>query len=249
MIRLFKPLCVLVMVFVASCGGRDIDEGEAPCSSPSAAPSGSSTVPPPPVSKPEAWYCNLLGPTATVREYGYSGCCGTFEKALTPKSGRLMKNTGSSSEPKEWVFYFATDGARYRFPSSVVLDSWYGSRDVRGAPIANPDICNTVIEVPDAVLASIRIGGVVTMRPGTYTVGIWSDPKIYAVSKGHVLRWIYDDPTKVALFGGEYLFRTRIIPDGDFVDYMIGAPIKSAEDYSIADALAVTIEQDLGIAP
>ncbi|MBN1584820.1 hypothetical protein JW899_00420, partial [Candidatus Uhrbacteria bacterium] len=86
--------------------------------------------------------------------------------------GSLFKAEGSPA-----VYYYGRDGRRYGFPDSRTFFTWYGNFD-------------NVRTVGASVVAAIPLGGSVTYRPGTRLVKITSDPKVYAVARGGVLRWV-----------------------------------------------------------
>ncbi len=123
------------------------------------------------------------------------GCCTTgsfahdYEK---PLSSMLIKRVGSPS-----VFYLGSDGKKYIFPSRTELASWYDWN--ASAPTENPDVCKTVREFPDDVVLALPTGHSVTVRPGTYIIGISTDPKMFAVSRYGTLRFLSyrfpSDPT------------------------------------------------------
>lgn len=97
--------------------------------------------------------------------------------------GRLMKlpddhNPGTTGDAV--VYYLGRDGKRYLFPSEGAYKSWYES-------------FSFVQEVSEHEFSLIPIGGVVTHRPGTTLVKFRGDPKVYAVSKGGVLRHLQSE--------------------------------------------------------
>jgi hypothetical protein len=94
-----------------------------------------------------------------------------------PAEGALVRNASVSA-----VYYVGRDGRRYVFPNEATYFSWY------------PNF-NTVQIVDDATLASMPLGRVITVRPNIRTVRFESDPKVYAVEPGGVLRWIPDEAT------------------------------------------------------
>ena len=106
--------------------------------------------------------------------------------------------------------------ARTRFPNQRVFMSWYG--DFSG-----------VTTITDAQLAAVPLGTVVTYRPGVRLVKIQSDPKVYAVSRGGLLRWVQTESAAFILYGPQW---NRIVHDIEpslFFQYTIGAPIGSAD--------------------
>ncbi len=112
------------------------------------------------------------------------------------------------------VYYCGSDGKRYVFVNDKAYFSWYAD-------------FSSVIKVSDTVLASITIGGNVTYRPGTKMVKITSDPKVYAVSRGGILRWVATEAIANSLYGATWNQQIDDVPDSFFVNYTIGSPISS----------------------
>lgn len=121
--------------------------------------------------------------------------------------GSLIRSVSSSS-----VYYCGADGKRYVFPNSKVFDSWY--KDFSG-----------VLTITDIEMASITLGGNITYRPGVKLVKIQSDPKVYAVARGHTLRWVQTPQLAAKLYGSTW---AKKIDDIDVVfwnNYTVGDPI------------------------
>ncbi len=129
-------------------------------------------------------------------------------------SGTLIKGfTGSA------VYYCGADGKRYVFVNDRVYNSWYA--DFSG-----------VTTVSDADLASIQIGGNATYRPGVRLVKIQTDPKVYAVSRGGIIRWVKTEELATALYGSAWSANVHDIPVAFFTNYAVGADIAQAGDYN-----------------
>jgi len=150
---------------------------------------------------------------------------------LAASAGDLVK---AAAHPA--VYYFGADGKRYVFPNSASYFSWY-------------DDFASVKTVSDAELAAMPIGGNVTYRPGTRMVKIQTDPKVYAVGRGGVLRHVGSEAVAQCLFGGNWNAQIDDIPDAFFVDYEIGEPVAHCVAYDPgAERLAVpTIGVDKGL--
>ena len=121
-------------------------------------------------------------------------------------SGSLIKGSLPA------VYYCGADGKRYVFTTSRVYFTWY-------ADFSQVRIMN------DAQLASIPLGGNATYRPGVKMVKAQSDPKIYTVVRGGILRWISTEAKAKELYGADWNKMVDYIPDAFFVDYKIGTPI------------------------
>lgn len=122
-------------------------------------------------------------------------------------AGSLIKPVGMTS-----VYYCGADGKRYVFTNEKVYFSWY--KDFSG-----------VIAVSPAAMAVIRIGGNVTYKPGSRLVKIVTDPRVYAVSKGGVLRWVPSEAVARFYFGADWARLIDDIPDAFFFSYTIGTPL------------------------
>jgi hypothetical protein len=122
-------------------------------------------------------------------------------------SGTLIK---SPDDPA--VYYCGADGKRYVFVNDKAYFSWY------------PDF-STVKTISDTTLGNIMIGGNITYRPGTRMVKIVSDPKVYVVARGGILRWVETEAAATRLFGANWNTQIDDINDSFFVNYTVGAPI------------------------
>jgi len=111
------------------------------------------------------------------------------------------------------VYYCGADNKRYVFPNQKTHDTWYG--DFGG-----------VIELDDATIAQIPLGGNVTYRPGVRLVKIQTDPKVYAVAGGGILRWVSSEAVALALYGANWNQMVDDVPDAFFVNYVIGEAIE-----------------------
>lgn len=138
-----------------------------------------------------------------VGSLGFAGAA----SAATP--GDLLKASGPA------VYYYAGDGKRYVFPNEKTYFSWYND-------------FSSVKTISDAELASITIGGNVTIRPGTKLVKIQTDPKVYAVTKCGTLHWIESETIAKNLYGDAWATRVVDVPDAFFVNYSIGSSVATS---------------------
>jgi hypothetical protein len=162
---------------------------------------------------------NVAGRPSTVR-------------TLTPvcRSGTLVKGSFPA------VYYCGADCKRYVFPNEKTYKTWYSN-------------FSSVIKISDTNLAKIQVGGNVTYRPGVKMIKISINPKVYAVSKGGVLRPIKDEATATALYGSNW---SRMIDDVSeifFTNYTIGSAVNSAGDYNKDAAMSssLSINMDKGL--
>ena len=153
-----------------------------------------------------------------------------FAAVAAPPPDSLVKASGAA------VYYFANDGKRYVFPNEKTYKSWFV--DFSG-----------VVTVSDAELAAMPLGGNVTYRPGIRMVKIQSDPKVYAVARGGVLRWVKTENVAEDLYGQFWPTAIDDLSDAFFVNYSIGDPIDKAGDFDPFEAAETdTINADKGIA-
>ena len=87
-----------------------------------------------------------------------------------------------------------------------------------------PDF-SAVQTVNAATMANIPIGGNITYRPGSRMMKIQSDPKVYVVARGGILRWVSTEAKAKDLFGNDWNKMIDDIPDSFFVNYKIGSSI------------------------
>ncbi|MBI4433292.1 S8 family serine peptidase [Candidatus Uhrbacteria bacterium] len=127
-----------------------------------------------------------------------------FARATTAPIGPGSLLRGSAST----VYLVASDGKRYVFPDAQTFRSWYAD-------------AHAVQRVGDVVLAAFPLGGLVSVRPGTFLAKITTDPKVYAIEPGGALRWIPDEAIALAIYGQNWSQRVVDIPDAFFPIYHI----------------------------
>jgi hypothetical protein len=124
-------------------------------------------------------------------------------------SGNRIKTATSKA-----VYYCGADGKRYVFPNDKTYFSWYTN-------------FLDITTVSDATLAMIPLGGNVTYRPGVKMVKIQTDPKVYAVDHGGVLRWVTSAELAAGMYGSTWASKVDDISDAFFVNYTVGQSITS----------------------
>ncbi|MFA5185114.1 MAG: hypothetical protein WC551_01360 [Patescibacteria group bacterium] len=122
--------------------------------------------------------------------------------------------------PGDTVYWKSTDGKRYVFPTYNTFRSWYG------------DISQPIQILTSEELGIIPIGGNVTYKPGVRLIKVTTDPKVYAIARYGVLRWITSESLAVQLYGADWARKVDDLPDPFFVNYNMGASINSTADYS-----------------
>lgn len=129
--------------------------------------------------------------------------------------GSLIKGSGPS------VYYLGEDAKRYVFPTQNTYATWYAN-------------FSGVQTISDQELQGYILGGNVTYRPGVRLVKITTDPRVYAVGRGGVLRWVETEAIARALYGDNWARQVDDIPDAFFINYRIGASIHTVGDFSPA---------------
>lgn len=133
----------------------------------------------------------------------------TVPQASAAQAGDLIKMPGLNT-----VYYLGADSKRYVFSSANTYFSWYS--DFSG-----------VKEISQLELEGYNLSGKnVTVRPGTKLVKITTNPTVYAVEPGGVLRSIVSEANATNLWGND-VWATRIIDiaDESFSDYEEGTPL------------------------
>jgi len=128
--------------------------------------------------------------------------------------GDLIKGSTSS------VYYLGGDNKRYVFPNEKIFLSWY-------------DSFSGIKTVSDEQLATIPLAGNVTYRPGSRLIKIQTNPKVYAVDQGGVLRWLQDEELVKTFYGENWQSQVEDLPDSFFVDYKVGQTVLTWRDYDI----------------
>jgi hypothetical protein len=113
------------------------------------------------------------------------------------------------------VYEIGGDGKRHAFPSETVFMSWY--QDFEDVSFIDP-----------ANLASYALGPNVTIRPGTHLIKITTDPRVYAVEPGGILRWIVSEQVALDLYGADWAKRVVDIPDVFFRNYTMGPALDAS---------------------
>lgn len=136
------------------------------------------------------------------------------------------------NHPCKAVYYLSTQGKRHAFPNDKVYFTWYENFD--GVQLVN-----------ESQMSQIPLGSNITYKPGVKMVKFITDPKVYAVSKGGVLRWVKTQELATSLYGADWNTKIDDINDAFYANYRFGADIDTTADYSPSDAEAsVTYPSD-----
>lgn len=141
------------------------------------------------------------------------------DKGLTMASGVSAvceSNTLVKGPSSLAVYYCGADGRRYVFMNEKSYFTWY--TDFGG-----------VQTISDADLARLPLGGVVTPRGGVRMVKIESDPKVYAIAPGGMLRWVTSEALALSLYGFDWNRQIDDIPVSLFARFTAGPDITVAQ--------------------
>ncbi len=154
--------------------------------------------------------------TISLNAYNYSNICETED----PVPGVIGLNFGTlikaSLDP---VYLYGSDSKRHVFPSRGTYDSYF-----------NGDF-SKVKKISDLQLSEITLGSNVTYQPGVRMIKIQSDPKVYAVDNGAVLRWVTTEFVAQQLYGVDWAKFIDDVSPAFFTDYTVGVEITQALDY------------------
>ncbi len=159
----------------------------------------------PPVVTPPPATITAPHPTAITSPVATPGL--SLQSAVALENGDLIRAQGSTT-----VYVYTSDGYRHAFFSELHFKTWYS------------DFSN-VKTIPASQLAAITLGKNMRVRSGTWLIKIQSDPKVYAVEPGGIIRWVSSEAVAQALYGSQWAHRVIDVDVSRFVDYYIGAPI------------------------
>ncbi len=124
-------------------------------------------------------------------------------------AGDLFKSPLSTT-----VYYFGSDNKRHIFPNEKTYRSWYSD-------------WSNVKTIAALELQQMTLGENVIVRPGTVLVKIQTDPKVYAVEPGGLLRWIPTEERIKTLYGDAWATKIIDVPLAFWGDYSFGSDIST----------------------
>jgi len=120
----------------------------------------------------------------------------------------IVKSVSNSS-----VYYCGEDGLRYAFADENVYFAWF------------KDIIDVKI-ISDSELAQVPLGTkIITHRPGMRMIKVPSSPKVYAVARGGILRWVKTEATAKTLYGDNWNTQIDDLSEALFTNYTVGEPV------------------------
>jgi hypothetical protein len=124
--------------------------------------------------------------------------------------GDLIKSASSNS-----VYVVTSEGKRNIFPHESVFYSYFTGFD-------------NILAVSDNIISQLPIGRNVTIRPGTNLIKLQTNPSVYAVEPGGVIRMLKDEAMAVSFYGDNWAQKVVDILDAFWPDYIEGEPIETA---------------------
>jgi len=119
-------------------------------------------------------------------EVGPSPVTGLDEEISTVLAGWFVRSYSFDT-----IYYVDEYSIRYPFWDTNSFFSYADSFD-------------EVVWVTDATLPTMDLGGPMLPAFGSVLVKIQSDPKVYAIDSGNVLRWVPSEDTAIALYGADW---------------------------------------------
>lgn len=157
-------------------------------------------------------------------------------------ASRLIKPSNQTT-----VYFIDDHGYRHPYPNQKTFESWHGSESQKSKVSAKGGSASggksqkiEIVSIEE--LAQMPLGKNVTFRPGSL-VKIPTNPAVYAVEPGGILRPIIGEQTAKDLYGTGWAKKIADVPEVFFSDYLIGAPVRSRAD--LPDGTLVRLEGDL----
>lgn len=188
-----------------SSGGGGGGGGGSSNSSSSSSSTNTTTPAPSTVTPPTTVTTPTVTQTAPVTE---------VEKELNIIPGDIIKGSTST------LYRYDADLKRHTFPTEGTYFTWMGD-------------FSKVKVIDDAKLYKLKLGKNVNYQPGVRMVKLMTDPKVYAIDKGGLLRWITSEAVAKALYGTTWNKMIDDLNDSFFADYEMGDPITDASQFKV----------------
>jgi len=152
--------------------------------------------------------------------------------AETSYVGSVVKLEGSDT-----LYYIASDGKRYVYPNESIYKSWFVD-------------FSDVVTISAEELASYPLAGNILYRPGVVLIKIQTDPKVYAISRGGILRWVKTEKLARKLYGENWALLVDDLAASFFSNYNVGDSIEDESDYDADEEVnnIDTVEENRGLA-
>ncbi len=162
----------------------------------------------------------------SVTEQAYTGELGSHGliKLVCPSVAPV-------DHPCKAVYYIGTDAKRHAFPNGRVFATWYANFD---------DVKSVTVER----LGQYALGANITYRPGARMVKFTTDPKVYAVGRGGVLRWVKTEAAAIALYGNDWNKKIDDIADAFYANYNFGTDVETTTDFNPVTEMTTSVTFD-----
>jgi hypothetical protein len=134
---------------------------------------------------------------------------------------KLPDDGNPNTQEDTAVYYIGADGKRHAFPNDKIYFTWYSNFD--GVQVISLE-----------QLSTITLGANVTYKPGVRMVKFTTDPKVYVVAKGGVLRWVKTEQIATDLYGADWNKHIDDLSDALYTNYSFGADVNGLSDFSPA---------------
>lgn len=170
----------------------------------------------------------------TYSFFNTSQSTGMVADSRTHQLVKLKDDGNAKTQEDSTVYYIGADGQRHAFPNPGVYGSWYCD-------------FSQVKVISSSELANYRLGRNVTYRPGLRLVKFPTNPNVYVVQAGHMLRAIKDEATVIALFGSNWARQVSDIQDTFYNDYAFGEEVTAMTDKTFLDLSPSYPSAEMGI--
>ncbi len=133
------------------------------------------------------------------------------QAAATLSVGDLIR--GSSPA----VYLIKSDNKRYLFPNEKTFKTWYAD-------------FSAVKTITDLELREIPFGGNMTYKPDVRLLKLPSQPEVYKVEEGGVMRHLTTPEVASSYYGKNWPALVDDLPEIFFADYKIGEPIEAVAE-------------------
>ncbi|MFA6100237.1 MAG: ice-binding family protein [Patescibacteria group bacterium] len=149
---------------------------------------------------------------------------------------KLADDGNANTQADSAVYYVGADGKRHSFANSHIFFSWF--TDFNGVRV-----------ITLQQLANLPLGINVRYKPGSKMVKFTTDPKVYVVSRGGVLRWVKTEGVAAALYGSLWNKGIDDLSDALRNSYTFGADVNNASDFnlSLQESSVGNISADYGL--
>jgi hypothetical protein len=141
------------------------------------------------------------------------------DSGFTHAVGLVKLSCATATTGCKVVYFVSADGKRHPFINQKVFSTWYAD-------------FSSVTEISAAEMSSHQLGAPVLYRPGVRLVKFNTLPKVYAIGKGGVLRWIANEGVARGLYGTTWNKNIDLLPDTSVTNYSFGDDISAIDQFN-----------------